>query len=81
MKVLKISQTAVTLADQDTPFLPGSTVVAYGAATNVLEGTEDGTNWTTIQTFAASDLFVTVNLGEYIQLRASSSDYVYLLNN
>lgn len=81
MKVLNVPNSGVTLADQDTPFLPGSTVVAYGAATNVLEGTEDGTNWETIHTFAAASLFVTVNLAEYIAVRASSGDTVFLLNN
>lgn len=81
MKALKVTNSGVTLADQDTPFLAGSTVVAYGAATNLLEGTEDGTNWTTLVTFAADNLFVTVNLGENIAVRASSGDYVYLLNN
>ena len=85
MRVLKIIPAGVTLADQDTPFLPGQTVVATAEKNgDVLEGSVDGgSNWGTIYTFATGatgGMYYTLDLGVYTNLRSSSGDSCYLLN-
>lgn len=91
MRALAVPAAGIALADQESPFSPSATVVAQGAATDVLEGSYDGgSNYYAVVTFSATLRFQTVNLGAatangavraLTHVRASSSDVIYLLGN
>ncbi len=72
------NQVALDLLANDLPI--GATFGATAAASDVLEGSNDNSNWTTVQTFAAGATGVTVT-PEYRYLRSSASDTVLLYYN
>jgi len=82
MRALALADTAVDLLAQETPFLPGMTVVATGANGLVLQGAEDEAFTTphTLATLSTAAPFQTVVLA-YRWIRVSTAAPVCLLNN
>lgn len=82
MRALAIANTAVDLLAQDTPFLPGQTVVATGANGLVVQGSEDAafTTPVTLVTLSTAAPFQTCQL-LYRYVRVSTAAPVCLLNN
>jgi hypothetical protein len=82
MKSLLINNTATDLLAQDTPFLPGQTVVVTGANGLVIQGSEDAgfTSPQTLGTIPAANAFLTIQ-PVYRYIRVSTSANAWLLNN
>lgn len=79
MRTLQIGTTAVELTTS--PFLPGgSAVVTKPTATDAtLQGSEDGTNYTTFATVPATGYLNVASLPRY--LKVASGSPVFLLQN
>jgi len=82
MRALTLDNTAVDLLAQETPFLPGMTVVVNGGDGLVLQGSEDEafTSPVTLATTTTASPFQTVVLA-YRYVRVSTSAPMSLLNN
>lgn len=82
MRSLQINNTATDLLSQDTPFLPGQTMVATGANGLVVQGSDDATFTVpvTLTTIGAANAFNTF-VARYRYIRVSTAANVWLLND
>lgn len=81
MNVLKIDNTAVQLsaASAKTPFIQGRNCVAvnFTAGALVVQGSDDGTNYTTLATVPATGMIAIDSLPAYVKVSTAAD--VYLL--
>lgn len=82
MKSLLINNTAKDLLAEDTPFLPGQTMVVTGGNGLVIQGSEDASfnDPKTLTTISAANAFETF-VAKYRYIRVSTSANAWLLNN
>lgn len=82
MKSLLINNTATDLQAQETPFLPGQSMVVTGGNGLVIQGSEDAvfTSPVTLGTIPAANAFLTIQ-PIYRYIRVSTSANAWLLNN
>lgn len=78
MNALGISQVATQLigSSAKTPFIAGRNAVLIGTAALVAQGSEDGTNYTTLATIPANGVINIPSLPSYIKLSTTATAYL-----